>query len=271
MPFSSFSSPSNQQNNGQQQSSSAVRKRQQNQPHNAATHQRALGSKVVVLGNMGVGKTSILLRHDGQGFTSQMSSTLGASYICSRSKADNGREFELQIWDTAGQERFRSMNADKYLWRKGYAEKAQNLTNYDQFPFFHHFCVRRIGRDLESWIKEVERIDETGHVFLFVVANKCDLNEMRMVSEEEGRQFAEKQNAHYCETSALSGKGIETVMSAIAECILQEEQRLLKQSLELGNSVFDLASPAASEETDAGGAKGRGGGRGNGKGCCAIL
>uniref|UniRef100_A0A183BJ08 Ras-related protein Rab-21 n=1 Tax=Globodera pallida TaxID=36090 RepID=A0A183BJ08_GLOPA len=98
---------------------------------------------------------------------------------------------------------------------------------------------------------------------------------MRMVSEEEGRQFAEKQNAHYCETSALSGKGIETVMSAIAECILQEEQRLLKQSLELGNSVFDLASPAASEGTETGGgAKGRGGGRGgggNGKGCCAIL
>uniref|UniRef100_A0A914GQX4 Uncharacterized protein n=1 Tax=Globodera rostochiensis TaxID=31243 RepID=A0A914GQX4_GLORO len=258
MPFSSFSSPSNQQNNGQQQSSSAVRKRQQNQPHNAATHQRALGSKVVVLGNMGVGKTSILLRHDGQGFTSQMSSTLGASYICSRSKADNGREFELQIWDTAGQERFRSM-VPLYMRNSSAAMLVFDITNRQSF------------RDLESWIKEVERIDETGHVFLFVVANKCDLNEMRMVSEEEGRQFAEKQNAHYCETSALSGKGIETVMSAIAECILQEEQRLLKQSLELGNSVFDLASPAASEETDAGGAKGRGGGRGNGKGCCAIL
>ncbi|KAL3125893.1 hypothetical protein niasHT_009422 [Heterodera trifolii] len=263
MPFSSFSSSSTQQIN--EQSSGTVRKRQ-NPQHNAmVAPPRAIKSKVVVLGDMGVGKTSILLRHDGQGFTSQMSSTLGASYICSRSRANNGREFELQIWDTAGQERFRSM-VPLYMRNSSAAMLVFDITNRQSF------------RDLASWIKEVERIDETGNVLLFIVANKCDLKEMRMVSEEEGRQFAEKQNAHYCETSALSGKGIETVMSSIAECLLQEQQRLLKESAELGHSSFDLATSSVADAVDEKGAKRRGeekkngsGGNASGRGCCTIL
>ncbi len=103
-------SPSSQQS--MLQNSSSKRKLRQ------AAAKRPLKAKVVVLGDSGeflpcsffgaddigtkvkpfsgVGKTSILLRHDGQGFTSLLSSTLGASYVCSKS-IHGGREVELQI------------------------------------------------------------------------------------------------------------------------------------------------------------------------------
>uniref|UniRef100_A0A914RNK3 Uncharacterized protein n=1 Tax=Parascaris equorum TaxID=6256 RepID=A0A914RNK3_PAREQ len=64
--------------------------------------------KVVIVGSTGVGKTSIVMRLDGQGFSSKVSSTLGASFIVS-SFLVSGRRIELQIWDTAGQERYMSM------------------------------------------------------------------------------------------------------------------------------------------------------------------
>jgi len=155
-----------------------------------------------------VGKTSILLRHDGQGFTSLMSSTLGASYVCSKS-SHAGREVKLQIWDTAGQERFRSM-VPMYLRSAAAAILVFDITNKHSFD------------DLDSWICEVSRSENGSAVSLFILGNKCDLERNRCVSEAEGREFATRKGAHYFETSALSGKGIETTMVLIAEEVLHQ-------------------------------------------------
>ncbi|KAL7074541.1 hypothetical protein ACQ4LE_006466 [Meloidogyne hapla] len=192
----------------------------------AASHQLPLKAKVVMLGNMGVGKTSILLRHDGQGFTSKLSSTQGAFFICSRPKIHDGREFELQVWDTAGQERFRSM-VPLYLRNTAAALVVFDITNRQSF------------RELGSWIKALEHNSEYSNIILFIIGNKSDLSGERKVSLQEAIKFAEEQNAKYFETSALNGRGIETAMQAIAESILVESEQRSSSSSHFGSS-FNL-------------------------------
>ncbi|KAF7633931.1 hypothetical protein Mgra_00006669 [Meloidogyne graminicola] len=193
---------------------------------NATNYQLPLKAKVVMLGNMGVGKTSILLRHDGQGFTSKLSSTQGAFFICSRPKIHDGREVELQIWDTAGQERFRSM-VPLYLRNTAAALIVFDITNRQSF------------KELNCWIKALEHNSEYNHILLFIIGNKSDLSGERKVTEIEAVQFAEEQNAKYFETSALNGRGIETAMQAIAENILLESEQQTCSSSHFGSS-FNL-------------------------------
>ena len=65
--------------------------------------------KVVLIGESGVGKTSILLRYVSNEFNSQQFSTLGLSYVDKIIQIDNNKKIKLEIWDTAGQEKFRSL------------------------------------------------------------------------------------------------------------------------------------------------------------------
>ncbi|KAI1730804.1 ras family domain-containing protein [Ditylenchus destructor] len=196
------------------QSSTTMRKRNRKQ--------KPFTAKVVVVGNMGVGKTSILMRHDGQGFTTQMSSTMGASFVSSKS-IHNGREVHLQIWDTAGQERFRSMT-HMYLRNTMACILIYDITDRDSFV------------DLNYWVKEIERAD-CGPVALFIFGNKLDLAERRSVTETEARAFAEHHNAQFFETSALRDRGIETAMNSIAETILSRIVTHAYQNQQYGISL----------------------------------
>ncbi|CAK5076187.1 unnamed protein product [Meloidogyne enterolobii] len=226
---------SNQQQNNYQHSSQR-KTRFLRGKKTAASHQLPLKAKVVMLGNMGVGKTSILLRHDGQGFTSKLSSTQGAFFICSRPKINDGREFELQVWDTAGQERFRSM-VPLYLRNTAAALVVFDITDRQSF------------RELGFWIKVLEHNSEYSNILLFIIGNKSDLNGERKVSVQEAIKFAEEQNAKYFETSALNGRGIETAMQAIAESILIESENRSSSSNYFGSS-FNLLPSENGEDNE---------------------
>uniref|UniRef100_A0A915E2P7 Ras family protein n=1 Tax=Ditylenchus dipsaci TaxID=166011 RepID=A0A915E2P7_9BILA len=152
-----------------------------------------------------------------------MSSTLGASFVGAKSNY-NGREVELQIWDTAGQERFRSM-VPMYLRNSIACILVFDITDRQSFS------------NLSGWINEIERSD-CQPVALFIMANKSDLESRRSVDLVEAKQFAQNHKAHYFETSALTGKGIETAMVHIADCVLRrvEQTGLDKQAIYLHSS-----------------------------------
>ncbi|KAI6240671.1 Ras family protein [Aphelenchoides fujianensis] len=162
--------------------------------------------KVVMLGDSGVGKTSILLRFDGQGFTSCMSPTLTASFLSAKIRLEDA-EVELSIWDTAGQERFRSM-LPMYTRNAVAAIFVYDMTRYDSF------------RHLDQWFNEMTRNVPSRLVYI-VMANKSDLATARVVSESEGREYAASKGALYVETSALNGRGIELGVREIAEQLLE--------------------------------------------------
>ena len=69
---------------------------------------RILETKVVILGNTGVGKTSIVSKYVTNQFSPLIPATIGASFNVKTLSFD-GWKVQMQIWDTAGQERFRSM------------------------------------------------------------------------------------------------------------------------------------------------------------------
>ncbi|VIO96202.1 Uncharacterized protein BM_BM12841 [Brugia malayi] len=150
-----------------------------------------LRAKIIFVGRSGVGKTSIILRHDGQGFYSKVSPTLGASFISSFLFLD-GKNVELQIWDTAGQERYASM-LPMYLRNAVAAVIVYDVTDRDSFL------------EIKKWVNEVER-GSTVPVSLFVVGNKLDLESARVVQYHEGAQYAEQIGAAFHETSAMNGE-----------------------------------------------------------------
>ncbi|TKR94421.1 hypothetical protein L596_008702 [Steinernema carpocapsae] len=164
-----------------------------------------------MVGSAGVGKTSILLRHNGQGFVTKISPTVGCSFITSHTKCED-REVELQIWDPAGQECYRSL-IPQFTRNAVAAVLVFDLTDKTSF------------QDLPFWIEEVRRNSVDHDIPFFILANKCDLTEKVAVSDVEIAALCEKYCAPFHFTSALSGKGIHTGIVAIAKNLLAHHEK----------------------------------------------
>merc|ERR1711862_508021 len=68
-----------------------------------------MGVKVVVIGDSGAGKTSVVLSYCRNEFSTSVASTIGAAFLKHTVTLPEGDELELQIWDTAGQERYQAL------------------------------------------------------------------------------------------------------------------------------------------------------------------
>merc|ERR1711974_92550 len=88
-------------------------------------------AKLVLLGNSGVGKTSVVLRYVQGVYSLDQPSTIGASFMTKRMFLDDWK-VKLQIWDTAGQERFRSM-APMYYRGASAAILVYDITSVESF------------------------------------------------------------------------------------------------------------------------------------------
>jgi len=155
-----------------------------------------ISAKIVVLGDQNVGKTSFVTGFDRDLNPDlplpTVSPTVGASLVTRDVTIDN-KTVKMQIWDTAGQERFRAM-APLY-YRKANAA----IILYD-------VCDLNSFEASKTWVTELKGKIEAP-VLLLLVANKMDLSEERVVSNEKGQKYARSVGALFCETSALMHKG----------------------------------------------------------------
>merc|ERR1712032_876644 len=85
--------------------------------------------KVIILGDSGVGKTSLMNQYVNKKFSNQYKATIGADFLTKEVQVDD-RLVTMQIWDTAGQERFQSLDN----WRDEFLIQA-SPTDPDNFPF----------------------------------------------------------------------------------------------------------------------------------------
>ena len=103
-----------------------------------------ISSKIIVVGNSGVGKTSIILRFLKDEFVENMASTIGANYA---SKNIEMKEFntnlELNIWDTAGQEKYRGVGKMFYN-EANIAILVYDITNRDSFDEIKDYWYNEI-------------------------------------------------------------------------------------------------------------------------------
>ncbi|CAD6192242.1 unnamed protein product [Caenorhabditis auriculariae] len=163
-------------------------------------------AKVVVLGDSGVGKTSIIYRQKYGTNFAPVNATIGASFVSFDMEHEKER-LQLQVWDTAGQERFRCM-VPMYMRNAAAALIIYDVTCRNSFE--------GVGR----WVKELERCCGTDEARIVLIGNKTDLVEKRVVSEAEGLAKAARFNAKFFEVSSEIPDMFTQVLRDVAADIL---------------------------------------------------
>lgn len=186
-----------------------------------AAEPKVVDAKVVLLGALGVGKTSIITRYAQKKFSGATSPTIGASFTTLRVNVDNVR-VRLQLWDTAGQERFRAM-APLYYRNANAAIVAYDITSPRSFTA------------LQQWVIELTRNVEEA-IVLILVGNKCDLTERRAVEKAEAQRFARGVGGHFFECSALSNEGVDEMFRHLALLIAEAEEKAAASKLQQGDN-----------------------------------
>merc|ERR1711988_54151 len=149
---------------------------------------------VVVIGDSGVGKSNLLSRFTRDEFNLESKSTIGVEFA-TRSVSVDGKTIKAQIWDTAGQERYRAITSAYYRGAVG-ALVVYDITKDVSFE------------NVEKWLSELKE-NATADITMMLVGNKTDLASARMVSTEQGKQYAERNGITFMEASALTASNVE--------------------------------------------------------------
>ena len=166
--------------------------------------------KLIIIGSVSVGKTSLLTRYATGNFQSVTKSTSTASFI-SKIKEVNGKLYEIKLWDTAGQEKYRSLTK---IFIKD-AKMALLVYAIDDEGSF---------KDLDMWLNIVKDINNE-NIVLGIAANKGDLYEKAKVTDEQGKKYDEKIGASWSSTSALlDDNGIDGLVDDLLEKYLKNNQ-----------------------------------------------
>ena len=144
--------------------------------------------KMVLLGDVGVGKSSLAVRLVKNEFNPNSETTVGAVCLKKGISLKSGQELNVLLWDTAGQERYHSL-APLYYRNAAVALIVYDITRKETFD------------TLKDWVKEL-KIQGPNNILIAIVGNKADLVSQREVPEETGRKFAKEVNGLFSETSA---------------------------------------------------------------------
>lgn len=169
--------------------------------------------KVIILGDSGVGKTSLMNQYVNQKFSNQYKATIGADFLTKEVMIDD-RLVTLQIWDTAGQERFQSLGVAFYRGADC-CVLVYDMTNQKSFD------------SLDSWRDEflIQASPRDPDNFPFVViGNKSDMESKRKVNKSKANNWCKSKNQiPYFETSAKDAVNVEGAFVEIARNALKQE------------------------------------------------
>ncbi|CAK58179.1 unnamed protein product (macronuclear) [Paramecium tetraurelia] len=163
--------------------------------------------KYIMVGDPGVGKTSIMLQLLGKRFGQEQKDLLGEEFGTKFIKVDD-LQIKLQVWDDLWSLRYKSIPISFYRPAAGV------LVVYDVIK-------RESFNNAQLWIQEVkDQGSQTAIIIL--VGNKTDLESMRQVTTEEGQQLAMEQNILFIETSAKTGYHVDDTFFIITKEIIQK-------------------------------------------------
>jgi Ras-related protein Rab-21 len=165
------------------------------------------GYKVVVLGNSGTGKTSLLQCALSGAPRLGTQNTIGCE--CHQLNVTSGGEqVTLKLWDTAGQEVYRSI-VPVYV-----RDAAAALLVYD-------LCDESSFNSLDHWYSLLMEEQQSESLLVYVVCNKIDLRDRACVRDSIARGFAEEKRAKFAEVSALTGDGVPDLFQNVADVLMQ--------------------------------------------------
>ena len=165
--------------------------------------------KIIILGDSGVGKTSLMNQYVQKKFDNRYKATIGAEFLSKEIQID-GQDVKVQIWDTAGQERFQSLGSAFY---RG-ADACILVFDVTSMESFSH---------LTSWMEEFNI--QAGKRDCVLIGNKTDLADKRAVTSRTAQTWCQKHDdsVKYFETSAKDNSGVEEAFLAVASAALKKK------------------------------------------------
>ncbi|KAG5518581.1 hypothetical protein PMAC_002977 [Pneumocystis sp. 'macacae'] len=178
--------------------------------------------KLLLIGDSGVGKSCLLLRFSEDSFTPSFITTIGIDFKIRTIELD-GKRIKLQIWDTAGQERFRTITTAYYRGAMGIL-LVYDVTDEKSF------------NNVRSWVSNIQQY-AAEDVNKILVGNKCDWEERRVISPEQGQNLAEEYGMLFLEASAKSNINVDKAFFVLSREI---KKRLI--DVQQGSNVLGMTS-----------------------------
>ena len=156
--------------------------------------------KIIIIGDSGVGKSSLLKRAVQNRFDGSYQATIGFEFLLMHFKV-NDLKIKLQIWDTCGQEMYRS------LVQGFYRNTSLAIIVYD-------ISSKKSYEGLDIWLKDLRQHTEE-NIPVFIIGNKMDLE--RQVSAEDAKIFAvSNRTIFFTECSAKTGEKVKSIFFEVA-------------------------------------------------------
>ena len=183
--------------------------------------------KIVLIGDSFVGKTNIMSKYLKNEFHEDSKATVGVEFGAKKFDIE-GKSVKAQIWDTAGQERYKSITTTYYRGAKG-ALIVYDITRKETFD------------SVDRWISELVNSGDKNMTML-LIGNKCDLDNQRQVTKEQGEEKAKAFKVAFLETSASSGENLDVAFEMIMKEVyskckneLDEEDRM--EEMQIGKEI----------------------------------
>ena len=181
--------------------------------------------KIVLVGDSSVGKTNLFLRYIKNEFDPQTKATIGVEFGTKIIKINN-YNIKIQIWDTAGQERYKSITSAYYKGAQG-AFLVYDITNKSSFL------------NIDKWIRDLKNNGDE-KIVLFLIGNKNDLNDDRVIDTNEGKNKAKENKMFFLETSAKNNDNVNKAFDEIINNIFDVYKNLIEEeenTINKGNGI----------------------------------
>jgi len=196
--------------------------------------------KILLIGDAGVGKSSILLQFTDGYFNENLQSTIGVDFkvkvMDAASPDGKSKRVKVTIWDTAGQERFRTLTSSYYRGAQGI------ILVYD-------VARKETFDSLSMWLQEVEQFSMGGgkEVVKLLVGNKID--QPRVVQRDVADDWARSRGMLFMEASAKTKEGISQVFNEVVQKILENPTLLsnTRPAKPNGRNTVNPSQPSGSK------------------------
>lgn len=190
--------------------------------HTDSSHRKL---RIVMIGDSGAGKSSIVARFVDDKFDLNLIHTIGIDFRGKRIEIGD-KSVQLQLWDTAGQERFHSVTP-------AYCRNADGVVLVYDIANFKSF------NNIGFWIGQVKE-NAPPNVKFLLLGNKKDLEDGRIVSKEMGREAARRIEACFFEVSAFTGFNVDCAFEEFARIILASQGVVSSKRASLVESIIRI-------------------------------
>ena len=173
--------------------------------------------KIIVIGDSGVGKSSLTSRDTKNTYDNVYTPTLGFEFFSFNIKYKD-KIIKLQVWDTCGQEVYRSLICSFYR-NSSLAMIVYSIDNINSFE------------NIDSWLRELRTHSNPGEK-IFLIGNKKDLEENRQVEQSKGQEYSDEHEVDlFMETSAKSGENAQLIFAKAAILLYEDNMKCRSYNL----------------------------------------